>query len=101
MAAVPGDLDVVVLSPHQDDAAFSLGLTLARLAAAGRRVCVLNCFTHSAYAPHGADGDVVRVMVERPHAIRARKRTGQNDVDQRNKSLKPFVWTTDADLILG
>lgn len=70
MAAV-GEPDVVVLSPHQDDAAFSLGIMLSRLAAAGRRVRVLNCFTHSAYAPYGADGDMARVTAERAAEDRA------------------------------
>jgi LmbE family N-acetylglucosaminyl deacetylase len=37
--------DVVVLSPHLDDAALAIGALLARLAAAGRRVAVWSAFT--------------------------------------------------------
>ena len=43
---------VLVLSPHQDDAAVSLGLTLSEAAQAGVEVHVLNAFTVSAHAPH-------------------------------------------------
>lgn len=50
---------VVVLSPHRDDAAFSLGLSVDAWIAAGHTVSVLNCFTQSAYAPYSADVDLV------------------------------------------
>ncbi len=43
---------VVVLSPHRDDAAFSLGLTIEFWLNVGHRVEVLNCFTQSEYAPY-------------------------------------------------
>lgn len=43
---------VVVLSPHRDDAAFSLGLAIEAWLGAGHRVEVLNCFTQSEYAPY-------------------------------------------------
>ncbi len=42
----------MVVSPHRDDAAFSLGLSIERWLAAGHRVHVLNCFTQSDYAPY-------------------------------------------------
>ena len=42
----------VVLSPHRDDAAFSLGLAVDSWLAAGHSVSVLNFFTQSAYAPY-------------------------------------------------
>ncbi len=43
---------IVVASPHRDDAAFSLGLSIERWLDAGHRVDVLNCFTQSDYAPY-------------------------------------------------
>jgi LmbE family N-acetylglucosaminyl deacetylase len=42
---------VVVLSPHRDDAAFSLSLALEAWIAQGHTVEVINCFTRSAYGP--------------------------------------------------
>ena len=41
-----------MLSPHRDDAAFSLGLSIGTWLEAGHRVEVVNCFTRSEYAPH-------------------------------------------------
>ncbi len=45
-------MTIVVLSPHRDDAAFSLGLAVDAWLAGGHTVSVLNCFTQSAYAPY-------------------------------------------------
>jgi LmbE family N-acetylglucosaminyl deacetylase len=42
---------IVVVSPHRDDAAFSLGLTIHDWLAARHTVTVVNCFTRSLYAP--------------------------------------------------
>jgi LmbE family N-acetylglucosaminyl deacetylase len=48
---------LTVLSPHQDDAALSVGMTIRAAARSGRPVRILNCFTVSEYAPHnGARG---------------------------------------------
>ncbi|GAA4774289.1 PIG-L family deacetylase [Actinomycetospora chlora] len=44
---------VVAVSPHLDDAVFSAGGTLARLAAAGHEVTVVTVFTGSVAAPTG------------------------------------------------
>ena len=44
-------MKIVVFSPHRDDAAFSLGLSIESWLEAGHRVQVLNCFTQCAYAP--------------------------------------------------
>jgi len=44
---------VLAVSPHLDDAAFSAGATLARLARAGRRVVVVSVFTASVPDPRG------------------------------------------------
>ncbi len=45
-------LNLFVLSPHRDDAAFSLSLSITRWLAAGHRVTILNVFTRSLYAPY-------------------------------------------------
>ncbi len=42
---------ILVLSPHRDDACFSLALTLLRWVGDHREITVLNCFTRSNYAP--------------------------------------------------
>ena len=47
-------MKIVVISPHRDDAAFSLGLAIAGWLAAGHSVNVINCFTLSDYAPFSA-----------------------------------------------
>ncbi len=49
---------IVVFSPHRDDAAFSVGLSVASWLAAGHTVQVLNCFTQSAYAPFSDAGSL-------------------------------------------
>lgn len=41
-----------ILAPHPDDAALSLGVTLASLAAAGERLRIVTCFSRSAWAPN-------------------------------------------------
>lgn len=43
---------ITVVSPHRDDAAFSLGLSIEHWLRAGHRVHILNCFTQCAYAPY-------------------------------------------------
>lgn len=44
---------VLAVSPHLDDAVFSIGALLARHAAAGARVVVLTCFTATIPDPQG------------------------------------------------
>ncbi|MGY1673487.1 PIG-L deacetylase family protein [Geodermatophilus sp. SYSU D00710] len=44
---------VTAVSPHLDDAAFSVGATLAALADAGHEVTVVTCFTRSVPGPTG------------------------------------------------
>ncbi len=48
---------VNIISPHRDDAAFSLALLLERLLSASCAVRVVNCYTVSAYAPLLATAD--------------------------------------------
>lgn len=44
-------MKILVLSPHRDDAAFSLGLTIRGWLGARHTVTILNVFTRSLYAP--------------------------------------------------
>jgi LmbE family N-acetylglucosaminyl deacetylase len=44
---------VLAVSPHLDDAAFSIGGTLAALSVAGHQVSVVTCFTRSVVDPTG------------------------------------------------
>ncbi len=45
-------LKIVVLSPHRDDAAFSLGLSIGAWLRDGHSVTIVNAFTRSLYAPY-------------------------------------------------
>lgn len=45
-------MKIAVVSPHRDDAAFSLGLSIGSWLDAGHAVTVVNCFTRSDYAPY-------------------------------------------------
>jgi LmbE family N-acetylglucosaminyl deacetylase len=47
--------EIVVLSPHCDDAALSLGATLDGMVGRGLPITVVSCFTVSNWAPHLAD----------------------------------------------
>jgi LmbE family N-acetylglucosaminyl deacetylase len=51
-------LKILVLSPHRDDAAFSLSLSISHWLSVGHRVTLLNVFTRSLYAPY-SDADTV------------------------------------------
>ena len=42
---------LTVLSPHVDDAAYAIAITLARAALNGETIEVVNCFTETTYAP--------------------------------------------------
>ena len=46
-------MKIVVVSPHRDDAAFSLGLAIETWLDAGHTVDVMNCYTRSEYSPFG------------------------------------------------
>ncbi len=47
-----GGVKIVVMSPHRDDACFSLGLSIGSWIEANHTVVVVNCFTRSEYAPY-------------------------------------------------
>jgi LmbE family N-acetylglucosaminyl deacetylase len=48
-------LRVRIASPHFDDAAFSVGLTIDALVRAHHKVKLINCFTQTEYAPFASD----------------------------------------------
>ncbi len=53
---------LTVLSPHRDDAAFSLFICLAKWSMfPSLKVKVLNFFTESAYAPYSSASDAISV----------------------------------------
>ncbi len=58
-------LDLAVLSPHRDDAAFSACHCLSVLSAAGAKITVLNFFTRSAYGPGMTTTDAGSVSAAR------------------------------------
>ncbi len=62
---------VTLVSPHQDDAAFSLAECVRRLVARGVGVRVVNCFTRSEHAPYRAAGDARAVSAIRAAEDRA------------------------------
>jgi LmbE family N-acetylglucosaminyl deacetylase len=64
---------IVVLSPHRDDAAFSLTLAIEAWLKAGFRVEVLNCFTRSEYAPY-SDADSIHPHDRRSYVTALRER---------------------------
>lgn len=45
-------MNILVLSPHRDDAAFSVSLSILHWLSAGHRVTIFNVFTRSLYAPY-------------------------------------------------
>ena len=49
----------------------------------------------------GAIGLISMAARARFEAIRAEEKAMLDYLDQRNENPKPFVWTADADLILG
>ena len=50
--ALQKSLKIVVLSPHRDDAAFSLALSIGAWLRDGHAVTIVNVFTRSVYAPY-------------------------------------------------
>lgn len=87
-------MKIVVFSPHRDDAAFSLGLSVELWLASGHTVHVLNCFTVSAYAPF-SDADSLHPNDRTSFVSATRKR---EDVAW-NKLLGGKLQITDLDLL--
>ncbi|HEX7288917.1 MAG TPA: PIG-L family deacetylase [Candidatus Angelobacter sp.] len=59
--------EVIVVSPHCDDAAFSLAATLKLLVSAGSTVRIVNCFTFSRFAPFAGPQRNLTAMTRRRH----------------------------------
>lgn len=83
-----------MVSPHRDDAAFSLGLGIEHWLQQGHRVEVLNCFTQSEYAPYSDVGSL-HANDKRSFVTATRRR---EDVAW-NKLLGGKVRITDLDLL--
>lgn len=49
--------EIVILSPHSDDAAFSVAGHMFHLSGAGKESCLLTCFSMSAFTQSAAHGD--------------------------------------------
>lgn len=49
-------MKIVIVSPHREDAAFSVGLAAGLWLEAGHAVCVVDCFTRSKHAPFAETG---------------------------------------------
>ncbi len=84
---------LTVLSPHRDDAVFSLAHALGAWSRAGAEITVLNFFTRSAYAPFATDGADVSSL----RAREDRRSLGLVSGDIRIRSL----GLLDAPLRLG
>ncbi len=82
------------MSPHRDDAAFSLGLSIEHWLRAGHRVQVLNCFTLSEYAPY-SDAASLHANDRRSFVSAVRRR---EDIAW-NKLLGGRLNITDLDLL--
>lgn len=87
-------MKIVIVSPHRDDAAFSLGLSVERWLSAGHTVQLLNCFTQSEYAPY-SDAESLHSNDRKSFVSALRKR---EDVAW-NKLLGSRLLITDLDLL--
>ena len=65
-------MNIIVISPHRDDAAFSLSLAIDAWLAQGHDVRVLSCFTRSKYAPFWVpDPEAHSNQIDATSALRA------------------------------
>ncbi|HLH01423.1 MAG TPA: PIG-L family deacetylase [Bryobacteraceae bacterium] len=90
-----GVMRVLVLSPHRDDAVFSLFFTLSELSRRGAQISVRNFFTDSNYAPHAGTHDAAAVSQIRKREDRAALRRIHSGVRVLDSGL------LDAPLRLG
>ena len=74
-------MKILVLSPHRDDAAFSLSLSIHRWLALGHKVTILNVFTRSLYAPF-SDADTVHENDRLAYVSALRRREDEEFVKQ-------------------
>ena len=87
-------MTITVLSPHRDDAAFSIGLTIASWLARDHRVEVVNCFTRSEYSPFG-DMAAIRADETQAHVTNLRR---EEDLRWARQYARP-VELTDLNLL--
>ena len=66
-------MNILVLSPHRDDAAFSLSLSITHWLSVGHKVTLLNVFTRSLYAPY-SDAETVHTNDRLSYVSALRKR---------------------------
>ena len=102
---------VLAVSPHLDDAAFSVGGTLAALAAAGHEVTVVTCFTASVPDPggfalacqldKGLPADVDYLALRRAENAAAMAVLGATPVDLDLPEAPHRGYTSAADLFAG
>ena len=82
---------LIVLSPHQDDAVFSLSISLRAWCRAGLQVEVLNFYTQSVYAPRedlsSRDTSELRAKVSRVRAREDRRALASIDPSISIRSL--------------
>ncbi len=87
--------ELTILSPHRDDAAFSLYLSLSRWSSLGLKLNVVNFFTVSAYAPRATSQDAPTVSALRSKEDRRVLRLISRDIKVQSLDL------LDAPLRLG
>lgn len=74
-------MNILVLSPHRDDAAFSLTLSISHWLAVGHRVTILNVFTRSLYAPY-SDAESVHMNDRLSYVSAMRRREDEEFLKQ-------------------
>ena len=74
-------MNILVLSPHRDDAAFSLSLSISHWLAVGHRVTLFNIFTRSLYAPY-SDAESVHENDRLSYVSALRKKEDERFVQQ-------------------
>jgi LmbE family N-acetylglucosaminyl deacetylase len=74
-------LNLLVLSPHRDDAAFSLSLAISRWLAEGHKITILNVFTRSQYAPY-SDADTLHENDRMSYVSAMRRREDESFLKQ-------------------
>lgn len=84
---------LTVLSPHQDDAALSLAMTIRVAARGGHAVRVVNCFTVSEFAPHSSAQGAVEVGElrrgeDREFASRVGAAVGMIDLEMKDAPIR-------------
>ena len=74
-------LNILIVSPHRDDAAFSLSISISHWLSAGHHVAILNVFTRSLYAPY-SDADTVHQNDRLSYVSAMRKREDEAMIKQ-------------------